>query len=52
MPELDFDNDWQTKARGTNENEYDIYLACADDGLGNDSTTGETLKSFDEWLNS
>lgn len=25
---------WQTKARGTNDQEYQIYLACADDGKG------------------
>ena len=30
--------DWQTKARGTNDNEYQIYLACADNGKGGDIT--------------
>lgn len=35
------------------ENEYQIYLACADDGKGGDITRGGApLKSFDEWLNS
>jgi len=43
---------WQTKQRGTNDAEYQIYLDCADDGNGNDFTTGQPLKSYDEWLNS
>ena len=43
---------WQTQARGTNRAEFEIYTACADDGRGNDFTTGEPLKSFDEWLTS
>lgn len=34
------------------KNRYDIYLDCADDGTGKDITTGEPLKTFDEWLNS
>jgi hypothetical protein len=43
----------QTKYRGTNSNEYEIYLHCADDGKGGDITRGGApLKSFDEWLNS
>lgn len=50
--ELEQNEHWQTKARGTNDNEYEIYLACADDGQGNDFTTGEPLKTFDEWINS
>jgi len=43
---------WQTKNRGSNNSEYQIYLDCADDGKGNDFTTGKKLKTFDEWLNS
>jgi len=43
---------WQTRTRGNNSTEYEIYLGCADDGDGNDSTTGQPLKSYDEWLNS
>lgn len=43
---------WQTKARGTNDSEYQIYLSLANDGNGNDITTGKPLKSYDEWLNS
>ena len=44
--------DWQTKMRGTNDQEYQIYLACADDGTGNSITTGKPLKTYDERLNS
>jgi len=40
------------KARGTNENEYQMYLTFADDGNGIDFTTGKQLKTYDEWLNS
>lgn len=43
---------WQTQARGTNEQEYRIYLSCADDGHGRDFTTSRPLKTYDEWLNS
>ena len=43
---------WQTKARGSNNDEYQIYLDCANDGKGNDITTGNPLKSFDEWMKS
>ena len=50
--ELDYKSLWQTKARGTNAEEYEIYKACADDGKGNDFLTGKPLKTFDEWLNS
>lgn len=34
------------------QSEYEIYLACADDGEGIDITTGLPVKSFEEWLNS
>ena len=44
---------WQTPVRGSNDNEYQIYLACANDGKGGDITRGGApLKSYDEWLNS
>lgn len=43
---------WQTQCRGTNSAEYEIYLACADDGSGIDITTGKPLKTYDEWINS
>lgn len=42
----------KTQIRGTNKDEYEIYLAFADDGKGNDITTGKKLKTYDEWLNS
>lgn len=42
---------WQTKPRGTNDQEYQTYLACADDGKGGDITRGGApLKSYDQWL--
>ncbi len=41
---------WQTQQRGSNDTEYQIYLACADDGKGNDITTGKPLKTYSEWL--
>ena len=41
---------YQTQQRGTNDSEYEIYLACADDGKGSDITTGKPLKTYDEWL--
>lgn len=43
---------FQTKVRGTNQDEYQIYLDCANDGNGNDITTGKPLKTFDEWMGS
>lgn len=47
-----YNEDWQTAYRAADQAEYDIYLACADDGKGLDITTGKPLKTFDEWLNS
>jgi hypothetical protein len=41
---------WQTRARGSDD-EYQIYLACANDGKGGDITRdGAPLKTYDEWL--
>lgn len=37
--------DWQTQARGTNSNEYDIYVSCMEG-------SGEYIKTFDEWMGS
>lgn len=37
--------DWQTRQRGTNDNEYQIYVACAE-------SLGWEIKTYDEWLNS
>ena len=46
-------SDWQTRARGTNDDEYQIYLDCANDGKGGDITrNGQPLLTYDEWLNS
>ena len=47
-------DDFETKVRGTNREEYGIYLSCADNGSGMDICTGSTkpLKTFEEWLNS
>jgi hypothetical protein len=43
---------WQTKARGTNKDEYEIYLSCANDGKGGDITrNGAKLLTYEEWLN-
>ena len=45
--------DWQTQARGSNDQEYQIYLGCANDGKGGDITRGGApLKTYEEWLNS
>ncbi len=44
---------WQTQQRGSNDAEYQIYLACANDGKGGDTTrNGAPLKTYDEWLSS
>lgn len=44
---------WQTQGRGSNCEEYQIYLACADDGNGFDITNpGQPLKTYEEWLDS
>ena len=49
---LETNDSWQTQTRGTNEDEYQMYLTFADDGSGIDFTTGNPLKTYDEWLNS
>ena len=42
---------WQTQQRGSNNDEYQIYLSCADNGNGGDITNGgKPLKTYDEWL--
>ena len=51
MSDLEQNEFWQTQTRGTNENEYEIYLSCANDGKGGDVTNdGKPLKTFNEWL--
>ena len=37
--------DWQTPVRGTNDQEYAIYVECA-------TALGWTVKTYDQWLNS
>jgi hypothetical protein len=41
---------WQTRTRGSDYSEWEIYTTFADDGNGIDFTTGLPLKSFDEWM--
>jgi len=48
--QLEYNADWQTQARGSNAQEYELYLELADDGRGIDITTGEPLKTYDEWM--
>lgn len=51
--ELTTREDWQTQARGSNWDEYQIYLACADDGKGGDIIRGGApLKTYEEWMRS
>lgn len=42
-PRLQPRDDWQTKSRGSNEQEYEIYKAAAE-------ALGWPVKSYDEWL--
>lgn len=50
---LEVKYDWQTKARGSNQAEYEIYLSCANDGKGGDITNnGQPLKTYEEWISS
>ena len=52
QPKLEVMDIWQTRARGDNDSEYQIYLSFADDGEGNEFFSGRPLKTYDEWLNS
>jgi hypothetical protein len=53
MTNLTPNANWQTQQRGTNDNEYQIYLAFADNGKGGDITNNnKPLKTYNEWLNS
>jgi hypothetical protein len=46
-------DDYQTRTRGTLQEEYEGYIACADNGKGGDITrNGAPLKTFEEWLES
>lgn len=43
--------DWQTQARGSNDQEYQIYLTFANDGKGGDITrNGAPLLTYDQWM--
>tara|TARA_R110000822_G_scaffold60176_2_gene149991 strand:+ start:157 stop:291 length:135 start_codon:yes stop_codon:yes gene_type:complete len=42
--ELQENNFWQTQSRGTNDSEYQIYLAAAE-------SLGWKIKTYEEWLN-
>lgn len=50
--ELQYNEFWQTQARGTNDQEYQLYVELSDDGNGLDICTGEPIKTYEEWLNS
>ena len=58
MNSIRYNLNWQTKVRGTNEDEYDIYLYCANDGNGGDITRQDAngdnlpLKTYEEWIRS
>ena len=41
-----------TENQNTLENRYLVYIECANDGNGNDISTGKPLKTFSEWLDS
>jgi len=40
---LEYNDDWQTQTRGTNEDEYEIYVANAE-------ALGWEIMTFDEWM--
>jgi len=40
----------KTQASGTNNQDYELYLQLANDGQGNDITTGKPLKDYEEWV--
>jgi hypothetical protein len=43
--------EFQTRLRGSLEQEYEIYRGCANDGEGGDITrNGQPLLTYDEWL--
>lgn len=41
QPNLEVRANWQTRGRGTNEDEYNIYLAC---------THENPPKTFEQWM--
>ena len=45
MTDLEHNEFWQTQVRGSNDNEYEIYVSCM-------KGSGEYIKTYQEWLNS
>ena len=45
MNDLEYNEFWKTQVRGSNSNEYEIYVSCM---KGSD----EHIKTYGEWLNS
>ena len=44
-------DNWQTRSKGSLENEYQIYLFLFDNGNGGDiNNNGLPLKTYDEWI--
>jgi hypothetical protein len=53
QPQLIPNANWQTKQRGDNCTEYQIYLSFANDGKGGDITRGgQPLKTYEQWMKS
>jgi len=51
QPNLTPRANWQTKQRGTNSDEYEIYRKCANNGKGGDITRdGAPLLTYEEWM--
>lgn len=49
--ELQYNDFWQTQAKGSNVEEYQLYVDLAGDGKGGDITrVGRPLKTYQEWL--
>ncbi len=38
--------------KSTLRERFEVYLLCANDGKGNDITTGQPLKTFEQWIKS
>ena len=45
MNNLQYNEFWQTQVRGSNDNEYEIYVSCM-------KGSGERIKTYQEWLDS
>jgi len=52
QPQLVPNANWQTQQRGSDWDEFQIFLHCADDGNGGGSTHGGAPKpAFGGWVN-